>query len=49
MEAKHLEKFNNNFKNLKNKIIFPTSLYASEDLMIQNFMDSSKNISDFIG
>jgi len=34
MEAKHLEKFNNNFRNLKEKVMFPISLYASEDVMI---------------
>lgn len=49
MEAKHLEKFNNNFRNLKEKVMFPISLYASEDVMIQSFVDQSKNVSEFIG
>lgn len=49
MEAKHLDKFNSNFKGMKEKIQFPTNIYASEDVLIESFIDSSKNISEFIG
>lgn len=48
IEKQHLESFNRNFGRMKEQVDFPEGLFASQDVLMETFVEKGESISDFL-